>query len=271
MRVLWAFLRRDFLIQTSYRFAFAMNLLAPFPQLLMFFFVAKLVDGSADASIAPYAGGYFSFVLLGVSLQRYLNISLSSFSSSLRESQLSGTLESMFAAPLRLPLFLFGSTLYSFWFNALRIFLWLAVGGLLFGAELDWARLPLALPAILLTIVAFSCLGILTASYTMVFKRGDPVGTFIPMASYLLGGVYFPVSLLPGWLQKVALLVPTTASLEALRGVLLRPEAGAAETAAAGDPVLPLLVWTAVGLPLSLICFRLAFDRARARGALGHY
>ena len=272
MTILWAFFRRDFLIQISYRLSFALSLLDMLPQLLMFFFVSKLVDGSTAASLAPYAGGYFPFVLVGVSLQRYLNLSLSSFSTSLRESQLTGTLEAMFATPTRAPLFLLGSTLYSFWFNSVNILLWLTVGALVFGAKLDWVHLPRVIPVLLLTILAFSSLGVFSASFTMLFKRGDPVKTFVPMASYILGGVYFPVSLLPGWLKKIALLVPTTSSLEALRSLLLSrdPAAGALD-AGGSSPLLVLAVWTAIGLPLSVLCFSLALSRVRTKGTLGHY
>ncbi len=272
MNTLWTFFRRDFLIETSYRFAFALSILSMLPQLLMFYFVAKMVDSSLTSSLVPYGGGYFPFVLVGISLQRYLNLSLSSFSNSLRQSQLTGTLEAMLATPIKAPMFLLGSTLYSFWFNSMRILLWLIVGALLFGAKLNWVQLPLALPVFLLTILAFSSLGIFSASFIVFFKKGDPVQAFAPMASYLLGGVYFPVSLLPPWLQKLALLVPTTSSLEALRNMLLSNGAEASGVmAAALLPLLVLTIWTAIMLPLSLLCFQLALNRARAKGTLGHY
>jgi len=265
--ILWAFLRRDLRNELSYRLSFFLQIIGIFPVVLMFFFLSRLVGKTISGPLSPYGGSYFPFVLIGIALQNYLTVSLSRFSGSLRESQLSGTLEAVLSAPISLPIFLAGSTFYSFVFNALRVFIYLGAGTLLFDVHLNWVRLPAAVGILILTMAAFSSLGIFASAFIVLFKRGDPVNWGFSVISWLLGGVYYPVSILPGWLQRVADVIPMTHALEALRVVLLT-EGGIGtirwQLAALG-------LWAVVGLPISLYCFRYALNRARMKGTLGHY
>ena len=268
MKIAWAFLKRDFLNQVSYRLSFFLQILGIFPIVLMFFFLSRLVVGDAvSGPLRPYGGEYFPFVLIGIAFQNYLTLSLSNFSSSIRESQLSGTLEAILVTPVKLPAFLIGSASYSFVFNAIRILVYLGFGMLLFDFAFSWSQIPVALLVVILTIAAFSSLGIFSASFIVLFKKGDPLNWAFNVASWLLGGVYYPISLLPVWLQKLALLIPMTHSLESLRLSLL----GSQGISAISGHILALVLWTVIGLPLSVICFRYALNRARVQGTLGHY
>ncbi|MDY6971710.1 MAG: ABC transporter permease [Thermodesulfobacteriota bacterium] len=267
LSILLAFLWRDILNETSYRLSFFLQLLGILPAVLMFFFLSRLVENGVSIPLKPYGGSYFPFVLIGIAVQNYLFVALNSFSAGLRESQLSGTLEAVLAAPVELPAFLVGSTAYSFVLNSLRILVYLAVGSLLFKVKLDWCQFPLVLTALTLTIAAFSSLGVFSASFIMLFKKGDPLNWGFNVISWLLGGVYYPLSILPVWLQKVAFFVPMTHSLEALRLSLI----GDPASYEIGGHLLALGLWAGIGLPLSLVLFRYAVDRARMMGTLGHY
>src|SRR5205085_12703144 len=63
-------------------------------------------------------------------------------------------------------------------------FLYLFFGRVFFGVEYRGSFI-LALVFLLLTIVVLACLGILSASFAMVFKRGDPFGIFLGAGSAL--------------------------------------------------------------------------------------
>lgn len=267
MRALWAFFVRDVLNETSYKLSFFLQLLSILTLVLMFYYLSRLVDNAVSGPLGPYGGNYFPFVLIGIAVQNYLTMSLGGFSGSLRDAQLSGTLEAVLTAPISPFTFLFGSILYGFFFNSLRILVYLAIGTLLFQAQFHWERLPLVLLVMVLTMAAFSILGILSASFMIVFKRGDPFNWVFSVASWLLGGVYYPVSVLPEWLQEIALLIPMTHSLEALRQTLLCGE----DLFSPWGHVIALGIWTAIGLPLSILCCTYALKYARLKGTLGHY
>jgi ABC-2 type transport system permease protein len=83
-------------------------------------------------------------------------------------------------------------------------------------------------------------------------------------ALILFSGAYFPVSVLPGFLRHVSEALPVTWSLDVLRSALLSNEIDGLRLAG---------IWAAVAvlLPLALVLFRRALDRARRDGSLGHY
>jgi ABC-2 type transport system permease protein len=76
----------------------------------------------------------------------------------------------------------------------------------------------------------------------------------------------FPVSVLPNWLQLVARLNPVTYALSAFRGALL----GGPGILAVWQPLLVLLLFSAVLLPLSLVVFAWALRRTKTTGTLMH-
>jgi ABC-2 type transport system permease protein len=110
---------------------------------------------------------------------------------------------------------------------------------------------------------------VLSASFVMVFKRGDPMAFVLGGLSAMLGGVFYPVRVLPEWLQSLAALLPITHALDGLRRVLLTG-------ATASDPmvqrdVMVLLLFGAVATPASLLAFRAAVKLARREGTLVQY
>ncbi len=266
LRILRAFLWRDILNEVSYKLSFFLQLLSALPVVLMFFFLSRIVGNNISGPLHPYGGNYFPFVLIGIAVQNYLTLSLSSFSGSLRESQLSGTLEAILTAPVSLPVFILGSTAYSFALNSFRILLYLGIG-VLFGVKFQYTQLFAVTGVIILTIAAFSSLGIFSASFIILFKKGDPLKWAFSVLSWLMGGVYYPISVLPGWMQEAANYIPMTHALEALRMSLL----GGHGFSAISGHLLALAMWALIGLPLSLACFRFAMNIARKNGTLGHY
>ncbi|MBW1769173.1 MAG: ABC transporter permease [Deltaproteobacteria bacterium] len=267
MRILWAFFKRDLLIETGYRLSFALQIIGIFPAILMFFFLSKLVDSAASESLQSYGGHYFPFVIIGIAVQNYLTISISGFSNRISESQLSGTLEAVLATPIKLSVFLTGSTIYGFVFNFFRIFLYLIVGTIFFDVTFHWSRLLVTLVSFPLIIASFAALGIGSAAFIILFKRGNPVVWGISVLSWLLGGVYYPVSLMPECLQTIASFIPMTHALELLRQGLIVNKA----TGNIAGHLSALAAWTFIGLPFSFWCFGKALNRSKMKGSLGHY
>jgi ABC-2 type transport system permease protein len=128
----------------------------------------------------------------------------------------------------------------------------------------------LALIFLLLTTVVLSCLGILSASFAMVFKRGDPFGIFLGTGSALFSGVFFPTQLISeyaGRLSAISKVLPPTYGLDGIRRVLIEGQ-GFAQVR---EPMITLLAFLAVLLPLSLWVFSRAVRRAKREGSLIQY
>ena len=85
--------------------------------------------------------------------------------------------------------------------------------------------------------------------------------------SNLLGGVYYPVAVMPDWMQSLANLIPVTYAIRAMRLALLQG-AGFEEL---WRDILVLGFFSVLLLPLSLIVFGYAVRLARIDGSLTHY
>ncbi len=264
-----AFLKKDFLMEVSYRFSFVLQFASIFFSVVMFYFVAKLLGEapSVQNALRQYGGSYFSFVLIGIAFSNFLSVGLGSFSTSIRGEQMMGTLEAMLVTPTGLSNIILSSSQWNFMFTSLRVGVYLLFGALLFGLDLSSANVLPALVALALTVIAFSSLGIISASFIMIFKRGDPIAWVLSTSSTLLGGVYYPISILPGWLQGISYLFPITYSLDAIRLSLLQ----GAGFLAVGHDLIALIVFSIVTLPVSLLVFRYAVRRAKKDGSLSYY
>jgi ABC-2 type transport system permease protein len=140
-----------------------------------------------------------------------------------------------------------------------------ALGVLVFGAAFPSANLAGAFSAIVLGIAAHLGFGILSASFVIVFKRGDPVSWAIDALTFLVAGIFYPVEVLPATLQPVASLLPATHALRALRRSLLQG-AGPAELA---SELGLLAFFAALLLLLSGFSLRIALKKATRDGTLG--
>lgn len=263
----WAFLKRDLRNQKSYRLAFIMQFFSIFFSVATFFFISRLVGSSINPYLKNYGGDYFSFVLIGIAFSGFLYTGLNTFSSAISGAQGSGTLEAMLVTPTKLSEILFCSSLWSFLMTGLNALVYLLFGLLFFGFSPGKVNILSASLIFFLTLLIFSGLGIISASFIMLLKRGDPISWLFGSFSSFVGGTYFPVKILPLWLQKISYLVPLFYSLRAMRLAVLQgygvsallPEIGA------------LFGFALLLLPLSLFTFKKALVRAKIDGSLVTY
>ena len=120
---------------------------------------------------------------------------------------------------------------------------------------------------LLFTILSLSGIGLMSAGVILITKQGDPISWIFTTLTGLLSGVFFPVNILPRYLQVISFFLPTTHALSALRLTLTRG-AGLAEIT---PQLVFLLITSCLTIPLGLMIFRFGFDKARKRGSLGEY
>ena len=266
LRALGAFLKRDFLIEVSYRTSFILQFLGIAFSVLIWYFISGVV--SAPKTTPGLEGvDYFSYVLLGLAFYHYLSSAMMSFAGKIRTEQTTGTLEAMLVTPTSTGTIVLGSALWDFVLTSFKVVIYLAIGRFAFGVNI---RLESLLPAILilgLTVLAFSGIGVLSAAFVLYLKRGDPIAYLVASASALLGNVFYPSQDMWPVLQSLSRFLPITYALRGLRRALLRG-------ARFGD-LLPdieiLALFAALLLPLGIVAFRIAVRRARQEGSLVQY
>jgi ABC-2 type transport system permease protein len=263
----FAFIKRDFLTATSYRLKFFLQIIGILVSTLMFFFLSRLIGKGVTNQLEPYGGDYFAFVLIGIALSDYLIVSLNSFSSQIRNAQIMGTLEALLVTPTSVITILISSSLYNFLFTSLRVILYLLIGVLLFSLKLHVISFFAFVIIMVLTIMAFTGIGLLSAAFIIIFKEGSPINLMMSTASGLLGGVLYPINVLPSWLKPFAYLLPITHALDAMRQVLLN----GSTFVDVYDRVLTLTVFAGLFFSIGLLTFGYSLKIAKKEGSFVHY
>jgi ABC-2 type transport system permease protein len=263
--LLWAFIRRDWAVARSYRVVFAMGLVQAAVSLCLLYFLGRLVGERLSVERGGLHGGYFAYAVLGTTLLALFTVSLTAVANRLRTDQTTGTLEVLFTMPQRPALTVLASSSYQISFSLvtalLTILLAVAMGMRFTTSPLS---VLVAVGTLAGSLLFFGSLGILFAAFVIVFKRGEGLTALGASALSLLGGVYFPLSILPAPLRSVANAVPFTWAVATLRAALLadhRSWARLGELWAAGAVLAVISLWL----------FEASLRHARKRGTLGQY
>ena len=270
LRTVRAFVIRDFQLEKSYRLAFFLRILSVLAVVTTFFFVSRIFTGGSDC---PCASSPFSqwrdplaSWIIGLAVLNYFMTGFSSLANAIRSEQTQGTLEGTLMTPINIPTLVVSSSAWAFVQATFFSFLYFFFGWAFFGVRFRGSFL-LAFAILLLTTLVLASLGILSASFAMVFKRGDPFALFLGTGSALFSGVFFPTQLLGSGFERVSRALPPTYGLDGIRAVLIEGR-GFTEVR---EPVFTLLVFLAVLLPFSLWVFTRAVRRAKREGSLIQY
>lgn len=234
---------------------------------ITFFFIAKLFGEAALPHLADYNVGYFPFVLIGIAFSEYLYTALNTFMDAIREEQTTGTLENILLSPISISALLICGSLWNFIFTSLRIAVYLIIGWLLFGFDISRINYLSAFVVLILTILSFSGLGMISAGFIIIFKKGEPINFIFSGLSRFLGGVYFPITLLPLWIRNISFLLPITYSLDAMRKAVLNN----ADLFSLRANIVCLIIFIALLLPLGIFSFKSALKKAKKDATLLYY
>jgi ABC-2 type transport system permease protein len=262
-----AFVRRDFLIAWSYRVAFLGDIVGLVFGLIVFYFVGKMVDPS---TVPSYAGGrptYLEWVVVGVAMGAFISLGLGRVMAAIRSEQMTGTLESLLMTPTATTTIQIGSAVYDLAYVPLRTAVFLVVATLLFGLDYD-AGGVLRATIILVAFIPFVWgLGVLSAAGVLTLRRGAGLVGLGTALLTLASGAYFPVELLPDWIEETAKYNPIAVTLEGMRETLIGG-AGWDEVWSDVAVVLPAAV---LALAVGIGAFKLALRRERRKGTMGLY
>jgi len=269
LRRVWAFIVRDWQLELSYRMQFFLRVLSVLIVVTTLFFISKIFTGFADPRFAQWRDPLAAW-LTGLAVLNYFMTGFSSLANAIRQEQVQGTLESVLMTPISVPTVIVASSAWDFVQATFFSSLYLVFGWLFFDVHYRGSFL-LAFLFLVLTTVVLSCLGILSASFAMVFKRGDPFGVFLGTGSALFSGVFFPTQLIKQYagagVANISRLLPPTYGLDGIRRVLIQGQS----FAEVRKPFFILLLFLGALLPLSLWVFNRAVRRAKREGSLIQY
>jgi ABC-2 type transport system permease protein len=150
-------------------------------------------------------------------------------------------------------------------YGVLRTALLFAVVALFFGLEMPDANYATALVLLAVSSISFVGVGMITAVLPLISpEKGAQLGFMAQGFLLVVSGVYYPVEVLPGWMQALSVISPATYALEGIRAAVLD---GAGLGEVWGD-LWPLLVLGAVCVPLGLAVFKAGERYAKRHGKL---
>jgi ABC-type multidrug transport system permease subunit len=253
---------RDWLLFTSYRAQLVSMFLNVFTGLALFYFLSRLIRVSSLGT----SDQYFAYVVVGMVILEVLQ-STFGVSATLRGELLSGTFERLILSPFGAIAAMIATMVFPFISSLIMSGVLLAVATLVFGVPIHWATAPWAIPIALLGTAAFAAFGMLMTAATLVFKRAiSGVGLLVTLIT-LTSGIYFPIALLPHWIQWFSHVQPFTPSVELLRHALVNTPMH--------DPVwvgvAKLAGFGVVMLPLSYAALRIGLRIGQRRGTIIEY
>jgi ABC-2 type transport system permease protein len=248
----------------SYRAKLSLGLASLVLSVVTFVFVGRVVAASGPGFVERFGIDYTSFVVVGVLVHAVAASGLHVFRAALRREQLQGTLELLVASAVPVPVLMLAAGAGELAITAVGGAAFLAVASAIAGLDVTVSTTMVA--AVLLYVAFMSGVGLASAGFVLVSKEGDPISWLLGAATGLLGGVYFPVELLPGWLRGVAAVLPTTSAL-----ALARAGLGAPGPASPARSLLGLGAAAAASITLGFLVLRWGHRRARRTGTLGEY
>lgn len=262
----WAFVFRDAHLTRRY-----------WSWMVVFLFYS--VVSSATVTLIGVAAHDFRLTLnlvLGVLLWSFLSSLFNDIANSISYERWEGTLEYTFMAPVSRLVHLSGVSFFAACFAALRGLV--IIGGLMVFMPLTFhgANVPGLLLVLGVSSLAFAGLGLMAAILPVMSPEHGAQATNIFQGVLLLvSGVYYPVSVLPHWLQPFAVISPATYALSASRKLLGVFDPGSTPAHLVSTPikaVLPdlgiLLAMGIVLIPAGLWVFHLAEEWAKRTGKL---
>ncbi|MCC6318856.1 MAG: ABC transporter permease [Gemmatimonadaceae bacterium] len=265
MRTIGALIRAAWLTAMSYRVQTVISLLTLWVTVIPVYFIATALQPTMASAIRNEGTQYFPFMLIGTFAVSLISICVATLPGAVEAGISSGFFEGVLMTRAPRVAILAGLSAYPILWAVFRGALMLAAGAL-FGARIAIGSVVPALGILALIVVVHWAIGLIGAALVVAFRTSGPLSQAVVVASTLLGGAYYPTSVIPSWIQSLASFVPAAYGLRALRRVLL----DGAPVATVSSDVLILAAITAGTLVVGVVAFRAALGYAGRRGTLSH-
>lgn len=226
MAVLWAVVRKEWLIHTRYPMNLIMRFVEPLMWMTPVYFLG--MSFSENGQAVGFAGStgtndFIGYILLGSVVGSYVSAVFWGLGFSLKQEMEQGTLESVWLTPNSRLWLLVGRSIIGVVITGLNTISVMVAAYFLFGFQIGDA-IGKALLILVPTVIGLYGLGIAYAGVVLLLRDAN---TLTDIGSYmlnLLSGQDFPVTSLPKALLVVGMTLPMTYAIDLLRTLLLNTE-----------------------------------------------
>ncbi|MCD6447631.1 MAG: ABC transporter permease [Thermoplasmata archaeon] len=256
------FIKRDFKILFTYRLAFSAMFLNMLFNLFYFILFGSMFGEKMPDALLPYKQDFVTYLLLGSIGWSFLWSVMSSSSIALRNEMMMGTLESILLSSTKITTIIISYTIFGCFMGLLSTVIFLAVGYFVYHVHLAANIFTFIIFA--LSILMMSGIGMLFSGLTIWVKN---IGQTIPLIQNItmfFSGVYFPVSVLPSYLQKIATFIPFYYSIEGMRISIVSPEKSM-------EYIVILSFLVVIFIIIGLYALNKGMEKAMKEGSLAFY
>jgi ABC-2 type transport system permease protein len=205
------------------------------------------------------------FLVIGTLVWRYLSIIFYWITDIIGMERWEGTIEYTLMAPVRRLTHMAGQTFFAVFYSLIFSGIILVVTVVLFDLDMSGANMLGGMLMLIVGSLSFIGIGIMGSVLPLLFpERGSQMTHVIIAVLLLVSGVYYPVSVLPDVLQKLAVLSPATYVLDGTRLALLN----GAPTRELWPYIWPTLILGFIAIPVGLRVFGMAERYAKRAGKL---
>lgn len=264
MIAVWGYVQRNYYLTKRYFMWEVVWLVYVTVNAMAITFIGKSVENIGGGSGLD-TGRLMTYLLVGALLWSYLSMLFDVLSETVSWERWEGTIEYTFMSPTSRVTHLLGMGLYAVVYGIAQVAIMLGAVSLFFQLDLSNANYWGALLVLAVASVSLVGFGVMAAVLPLLSpEKGQQVSYIISSVLLLVSGVYYEVSVLPGWMQFIAKFSPVTYALKGARDALMN---------GASVPVLwkyiwPLLIMGAVFVPLGLWIFHLGERYAKKTGKL---
>jgi ABC-2 type transport system permease protein len=210
--------RRDLALYLSYRTSVFTQIFSALFSVTLFYYMSRLVT---VGSFSPER--YFEFVLIGLVILQAITGTIAMLPVGVRQELVTGTFERLVLSPFGAVAGVLAMIIFPFVRAVLLGAVMVLYAMLLFGLRPAWPDALLAFPVAALGALAFTPFSLFFTAAVFAFKQAPGTGLVLAIVS-LLAGLYFPVALLPDWIEWTSQIQPFTPAVDVLRHVLVGSE-----------------------------------------------
>src|SRR6266404_2908285 len=192
-------------------------------------------------------------LLVGAVIWAFLGIIFEFVTETVAWERWEGTIEYTFMAPLTRAVHLLGTGIFAIGYGIVRATIVFAAIAAFFGLHMPNANFGTAVVLIAVASISFVGIGMMTAVLPLISpEKGTQFGYVAQGLMLVVSGVYYPVSVLPQFMQWLATISPATYALRGERAAILD---GTSVSGVWGD-IWPMLIIGIISVPLGIWVFR---------------
>lgn len=261
-------LKKDFLIDFSYKISFFGQFFGIFLTAISFFFISETFIDSRSVHLKPFNYDYFIFATVGIAILDIIVTLMRALTVSLREAQSFGYVEILFISRINPSYLFFCTSIYPFIKSILKFLFYILFLQIIGKYNFLPISLIISFMLLLAMIIPFMALSFLSLSFVLYFKQADPINFIINLMLSIFSGILYPVSVLPLFMQNISYIIPLTSQLNSARHVLI--------TNSMDEYIFSNLFFMHIAFSILflLICikfFKITINKVKIRGTISTY